>query len=89
MISALRGGVFCVGTSIVLPATVSALTQEQIKWCVNKDNTSSLDLRIEGCAAAIKSDPKKAATCSHRRNACQLKDDYEIATTMARSTPAG
>jgi tetratricopeptide (TPR) repeat protein len=79
MISGLRVGVFCIGTSIVLPSTVSALAQEQIEWCVNKDNAYSLDLRIAGCTAAIKSDPKYAATYSNRCNAYQLKGDYDRA----------
>jgi tetratricopeptide (TPR) repeat protein len=79
VISGLRVGAFCMGTSIVFPATVSALTQEEIKWCVNKDYAYSLDLRIEGCTAAIKSDPKYAAAYSDRCNAYQLKGDYDRA----------
>ena len=39
----------------LLPGPASALTQQQIDWCKNKDNAYSPDLQISGCTAVIES----------------------------------
>jgi tetratricopeptide (TPR) repeat protein len=63
MLTAWRGFVFnrivavgaLVASSLFLDGPVSAQTQQQIDWCINKGNIFSHDLRINGCTASIQS----------------------------------
>src|SRR6188768_1915226 len=48
----------CISACLVLALVTSpaeAQTQEQIDWCMNKGNSFSVDLRIGGCTASIRS----------------------------------
>lgn len=42
-------------TAIAPASLASAQTQQQIDWCVDRDNTTSPDLKISGCTAVIQS----------------------------------
>jgi hypothetical protein len=53
VISSWRIGFLSVAIAVLLPASASALTQQQIDQCVNNNAAYSLDLEIEACTAAI------------------------------------
>ena len=57
-IARLRVWLTCISACLVLAVVTrpaEAQTQEQIDWCMNKGNSFSVDLRIGGCTASIRS----------------------------------
>jgi hypothetical protein len=74
-------GLLAVIVPAIWPAPAGAQTQQQTDWCVNKANSFSPDLRINGCTAAIQSGKNLAWAFNNRCSAYNHKkeNDHAIA----------